>query len=67
MLTQICPHKASLGHNESFLDMGVQVIYVSNCHLYIGIIIFPYIDDNLQLQLRKNKANLRDLKAATGL
>ena len=46
---------ASLGHNEPFLDMGVHVIYVSNCHLYIGKIIFPYIDNNLQLTKKTNK------------
>ena len=54
MLTQICRHMASLGLNESFLDMGFHVIYVSNC-LYIGIIVFPYIDNNLQFTIKIKK------------
>ena len=42
--------------------MGVHVIYVSNCHLYIGIIIFPYIDNNLQFTIKKKTNKKQHIK-----
>ena len=59
---------ASLGHNEPFLDIyamcpcRVHVIYVSNCHLYIDIIIFPYIDNSLQFTIKKKTNKKQHIK-----